>query len=266
MRRAWAGWVLLAGLSLFSTACTTLALSDQAAAPEWVTDSDEPEVRRRARLRTELASAYWEQGKATVALDEVKQALVADPTYAPAYELRGLIYLQLKDWRLAEANLQQALKWTPQDGHAWHNWAWLQCETAHYAEAETAFTKALQSPRYPAAAKTWMSQGVCQARAGQWVQAEHSFLRSLALDAEHPITKYHLAWVLSKQHQYQQAEPYIRQLNASAQVNAESLWLGVKIEHQLNNHTVVREWGEELQQRYPTSQEAAAYTRGAYDD
>ena len=56
-----------------------------------VTPSDEPEARRRARIRLELASNYFEMGQTAVALDEVKQSLASDPTYADAYNLRGLI-------------------------------------------------------------------------------------------------------------------------------------------------------------------------------
>ncbi|MDZ4130450.1 MAG: hypothetical protein U1E02_40725, partial [Hydrogenophaga sp.] len=40
---------------------------------EPVTESDEPDARKRARLRLELASGYFEQGQTTVALDEIKQ-------------------------------------------------------------------------------------------------------------------------------------------------------------------------------------------------
>ena len=61
---------------------------------EVITPSDEPEVRRRARIRLELAVNYFEMGKATVALDEVKQSLANDPTYADAYNLRGLKAVQ----------------------------------------------------------------------------------------------------------------------------------------------------------------------------
>ncbi len=69
---------------------------------EVITPSDEPEVRRRARIRLELAVNYFEMGKATVALDEVKQSLANDPTYADAYNLRGLIYMRLNDLAQAE--------------------------------------------------------------------------------------------------------------------------------------------------------------------
>ena len=49
------------------------------------------------RLRIELAVGYFEQGQTTVALDEIKQALATDPTFADAYNLRGLIYMRLDD-------------------------------------------------------------------------------------------------------------------------------------------------------------------------
>src|SRR5688572_9464735 len=47
-----------------------------------ITDSDETNARKRARLRVELAIGYFEQGQTTVALDEIKQALANDPTFA----------------------------------------------------------------------------------------------------------------------------------------------------------------------------------------
>ena len=48
-----------------------------------MTASDEPDGRKRARIRLELAVGYFEQGQTAVALDELKQSLVADPAYAP---------------------------------------------------------------------------------------------------------------------------------------------------------------------------------------
>ncbi len=56
-------------------------------AAEPMTESDEPEIRKRARLRTTLATSYFDQGQDKVALDEIKQALAADPNYGPAYVL-----------------------------------------------------------------------------------------------------------------------------------------------------------------------------------
>ena len=248
------------------TAAPSGPAADAGTGQEWVTDSDEPELRRRARLRVELASGYFEQGKTTVALDEVKQALAADPSYAPAYNLRGLIYLRLQEPRLAEASFQQAIKLAPRDGDSWHNLGWMHCEAGRYAAAVEAFGKALQIPQYAAMAKTWMSQGICQARAGQPLEAERSLMRAFELDAGHPVTSYTLASLLLQRKDYARAQFYVRRLNNSELANAESLWLGARIEHRLNNREAVRQLGEQLRRRYPESKEAATYERGAFDD
>jgi type IV pilus assembly protein PilF len=99
---------------------------------EIVTDSDEPEVRRRARIRLELAVGYFEQGQTTVALDELKQSIAADPTYGEAYSLRGLIYMRLNDFRFAEESFRKALAISPRDSNVMHNLGWLLCQQARY--------------------------------------------------------------------------------------------------------------------------------------
>ncbi len=260
-------WILL-GLAASLLGCAARPGPPEAASSdkEWVTESDEPAAQRRARLRVELASGYFEQDRVTVALDEVKQALVADPNYAPAHNLRGLIYLRLKEPRLAEASFLQAIKLAPGDGDSWHNLGWMHCEAGKHADAMAAFGQALQTPQYAAAARTWMSQGICQARAGQPLQAERSLLRAFELDAANPIVSYNLASLLMQRGEHQRAQFHIRRLNNSELANAESLWLGVRVERKLNQLETARQLGEQLRRRYPESQEAANYERGAFDD
>jgi len=266
--RAMPVWLalLLSGAALFGCAQRGLPASEAGGAREWVTDSDEPEIRKRARLRLELAAGYFEQGKSTIALDEVKQALAADPSYAPAYNLRGLIYLQLKEAGLAESSFQQALRLAPRDGDSWHNLGWMYCQDGRYADAVRAFGSALQSPNYGAAAKTWMSQGVCQLRAGQADAAEFSLLRAFELDPDNPVAAYNLAALQLQRGDLVRAQFHIRRLNNSELGNAESLWLGARVEYRLGKRETARQLGEQLRRRFPDSKEAAAYARGAFND
>ena len=85
-------WIFAFSSVMWLAGCagTQGASSGAANRADLVTESDEPESRRRARLRLELASGYFEQGQINVALDELKQALVVDPNYVDAYNLRGL--------------------------------------------------------------------------------------------------------------------------------------------------------------------------------
>ena len=98
------------------------------------TPSDEPETRRRARIRLELAANYFENGQTAVALDEVKQALAADPAYADAFNLRGLIYMQLNNFPQADDSFRRALALRGGDGNVLHNYGWLLCQQQKYKD------------------------------------------------------------------------------------------------------------------------------------
>ncbi|MBY0466628.1 MAG: tetratricopeptide repeat protein, partial [Burkholderiales bacterium] len=124
------------------------------------TDSDEPEARKRARIRTELASGYFEQGQTAVALDEIKQAVAADSGYAPAYNLRGLTYMRLGETDLARESFRRALILAPRDPDIAHNLAWLLCQQRQFGESNTLFNQVAAQPSYGGRAKSLMAQGV----------------------------------------------------------------------------------------------------------
>jgi len=231
-----------------------------------VTESDEPDARRRARIRMELAVGYFEQGQTTVALDELKQVIASDPTFPDAYNLRGLIYMRLNDMGQAEDSFRRAVALNPRDPNVQHNYGWLLCQQARYDESQRAFDVAMANPLYTGRAKTLMAQGVCQAKAGRTDEAERSLARSYELDAGNPITGYNLAKLLYQRADYTRARFYIRRLNNSELANAESLWLGIKIERRLNDQLAVRQLGEQLRKRFAQSREATAFERGAFDD
>lgn len=231
-----------------------------------VTDSDESNARKRARIRVELAVGYLEQGKATIALDEVKLALSADPDFADAYSLRGLIYMRLNELSLAQESFQKALALRPRDPNFLHNLGWLKCQQARYPEASADFSLALANPNYGERAKTYMAQGLCQVRAGQRRDAEQSLLKAYEYDAANPVTGYNLANLLFQNADFTRAQFYIRRLNNSEWANAETLWLGIKVENRLSDQVAMLQLATQLEKRFPQSREASAYRRGAFDE
>jgi type IV pilus assembly protein PilF len=231
-----------------------------------VTDSDEPDIRRRARIRLELAVGYFEQGQTTVALDELKQSLAADPNFSDAYNLRGLIYMRLNDPRLAEESFNRAKSINPRDGGTMHNLGWFLCQQGRYPESMQNFAQALANPLYGGRAKTWMAQGLCQVKAGQPADGEQSLFRSYELDAGNPITGYNLALLLYQRADDIRAQFYVRRINNSEFANAETLWLGIKVERRLNNPDAVQQLAAQLKKRYGQSRELATYERGAFNE
>lgn len=124
-------WVALVGLAGCAASGGT-AGGASVPATDIVTASDETEARKRARIRTELAVNYFEQGQTTVALDEIKQALAADPTYADAFNLRALIFMRLGDVRQTEESFRRAVALNPRDADIAHNFGWFLCEQRRF--------------------------------------------------------------------------------------------------------------------------------------
>lgn len=233
---------------------------------EPITESDEPEGRKRARIRIELAAGYFDQGQTSVALDQIKQALQADPAFAPAYSLRGLVYMRLNDSAMAEDSFRRALQINPRDPDALHNYGFFVCQQGRHAEGVQLFSRALTSPLYGGQAKTLMMMGTCQLRMGQAAEAEGSFSRAYELDPANPYVAFNLAALEFRRGELTKAQFVIRRLNNSEQANAESLWLGIKIERRMNNPQAAEQLAQQLQRRYPRSKEWAAHQRGAFDE
>jgi len=273
-----AGWIqigkrlfcvclLVAGLAGISGCASKVAgVSQTGIGVEMMTASDEPDARRRARIRLELAVGYFEQGQTTIALDELKQSITADPTFGEAYNLRGLIYMRLNDFRFSEESFKKALSFNPQNSNVVHNLGWLFCQQARYPESMLMFSQALSNPQYGERAKTLMAQGLCQIGAGHAADAELSLLKSYELDPGNPITAYNLAKLLFQRGDFLRSQFYVRRLNNSELANAESLWLGVKVERRMQNRDAMLQLATQLQKRFPQSHEATSYQRSAFDE
>lgn len=262
--------VVAAGIGLVSglSGCASGATSGDSvsSSAEILTASDEPDVRRRARLRLELAVGYFEQGQTKVALDELKQVLALDASFGDAYNLRGLIYMRLNDPRLAEESFRRAVALNPRDADALHNFGWFLCQSGRYPESLQSFSQVLTNPLYRDRAKTFLAQGLCEARSGNREKAVHSLARAYELDAANPVAGYNLALLHYLLGDFTKAQFYIRRLNNSEQANAESFWLGVRVERRMSNQEAMLQLVDQLKRRFPHSRELSAYERGAFDE
>ncbi|HSV71692.1 MAG TPA: type IV pilus biogenesis/stability protein PilW [Methylibium sp.] len=232
-----------------------------------VTTSDESETQRRARIRLDLAAAYFADGKLTTALDEVKQALVISPDMPQALNLRGLIYGAMGEEALADESYKRGLQVAPTDADMLHNYGWHLCMRNRVDEALPLFDRALAVPRYRTPSRTLLAKGVCESRAGRLETAEATLKRAYELDAGNPATAMNLADVLLKRGELDRARFYVRRVNQNGELrNAESLWLAARIEHKLGNVQGARDLGYQLRANYPDSSEAAAFGRGGFDE
>jgi type IV pilus assembly protein PilF len=256
------------GLALLVFLLTGCASSPSTAVPgsDLLTESDESVARKRARIRLELAVGYYSNGQTTIALDELKQSIAADPTLLEAHNLRGLIYMRLNDPALAEESFRKALQINPQAATVQHNLGWLLCQQSRMAEASRQFLNAIAEPSYVDKAKSWMALGLCQAKTGQRAEAEASLLRAYELEAGNPVIGYNLALMLFQRGEYVRAQFYIRRINNGDLANAETFWLGIKVERSLGNRDAANQLGTQLSKRFPQAKETKLFERGAFDE
>ena len=235
--------------------------------PDRITASDESESSKRARVRLELAAAYFGRGQMETALDQVKLALLAEPNLGQAHNLRGLIYASLGDERLAEESFRRALQINPRDTDTMQNLGWYLCQQKRYAEANQQFDQLLAVPQYRDGARTLLTQGVCHAYAGNLPQAERTLLRSLDMDPANPATAVNLSEVLYRRGDLERARGFIRRVNQQTEVaSAQTLWLAARIENRLGNQEALDDVGRQLRSRFPASREASLLDKGQFNE
>jgi type IV pilus assembly protein PilF len=262
---------LLAGIGAMwlMTACNLppAGSPDRVRGSDRITASDESAGSKRARVRMQLATGYFERGQLTTALDEVKLAIQADPTMGDAYNLRGLIYAALGDTAIAEDSFRHAIEINPRDGDSMHNLGWFLCQQRRYPEATALFSRALVLPQYPGVSRTLLGRGVCEARAGQWTDAEATLVRAHTIDPANPVVAVNLAEVLYQRGDYERARFYVKRIGTEVQQSsAQNLWLVARIENKLGNQAATNELGQQLRNRFPQSRESSAFERGAFDE
>jgi len=265
----WARFVIAAALGSALSGCVTRGPTREVAidGKDLVTASDESEGSKRARVRMELAAGYYGRGQMTTALDQVKLAIAADPKLAEAYNMRGLIYANLGDDKLAEESYRRALQLDPNDADSMQNYGYFLCQKRRYPEATALFDQALAVPRYRDSARTWLTKGVCQAIAGQLPESEASLVRAYELEPGNPSISVNLSEVLYKRGDYERARFYIRRVNGNpAFQGPQTLWLAARVEQRLGNRSGAQDLGDQLRKRFPQSPEAGKYERGQFDE
>jgi type IV pilus assembly protein PilF len=221
--------------------------------------------RNRARLHTELGALYYGRGNMGVALEELRVATKADASYAPAYSMFGLVYMELREKRLAEENFQRALKLSPNDSDINHNYAWYLCQTDREEESVHFFLRAIQNPLYRKPWRSYSAAGLCLLRVNKVQEAEEMAQRSLKINPRDARANLLMAEIRYRQGADQEAQTWLRRFGEVSPPTAASLWLGVRIERKLGQQLNEASLASQLRKRFPGSPEYQKLQRGEYD-
>jgi type IV pilus assembly protein PilF len=214
----------------------------------------------------QLAVGYYEQRQTTTALDEIKQAIIADPNFAEAYSMRALIYMEMGENRLAEENFQQALRLAPNNPDFHNNYGWFLCQTGRPEQSIRYFETAANSRTYQSPGKALNNAGMCSMRMKNLAAAEKYFHEAFRMEPGLPSINANLAKLHYDKGELDQARFYVKRLTASDIATADILLLAIKIERKLGDRASENALAVQLRRRFPNSAEFAAYQRGNIDD
>lgn len=230
--------------------------------PKHTTSSD---PRSRARVHTELGSLYLQENQLSIALDEARTAIAADPDYPQAYNLLGLIYLVMRDAGKSRDAFQRALSLAPNDPDVNNNFGWYLCQTKRERESIRYFVAAASNPLYSTPARSYVNAAMCADRGGDAAEARDYALRAVQADPSNPQAAFFLADLDFRQGRYVEARDGMRRMHATAEPTAASLWLSIRTARRLGDRESEKAAAAQLYQRFPESREYQAYSRGQFE-
>jgi len=237
---------------------------------ELKTLSDQTAAEKRAQIRLQLAVGYYQERKYDIALDEVKQAIAANPDYADAYGVRALIYTAMGENALADDNYRHALRLAPRNPDLSNNYGLFLCDAGGKPlDAMTYFESALKNPNYASPVKAMVNAGNCSLKMKNVDAAERYLLDALRYDPDLPATSAGLARVYFERRDYSRAGFFINRLTETAKLDmlsADVLWLAIRVKHMLGDRAMEASLAAQLRKRFPGSPEYAAFERGAFSE
>lgn len=216
-----------------------------------------------AKLHTELAASYYERMQLGVALGEIDKALLANRNYAPAYNMRGLIRMDLREYKEAEADFQQSLRLDKDDSETHNNYGWFLCQHGKEMESVPHFMAALKNPLYRTPERAYLNAGLCSKKAGNSKDAEEFLQRALTIQPGMLQALLGMAELSFAKGDYNTAKKHFAKFSEkSDSLTAEQLWLAVRIERKVGDRNSEASYAVQLRKQFPDARETRLLVYG----
>src|SRR5258708_24086745 len=181
--------VALAGAALTLAACASQPSTETKA----VSDMGSVDARRRAEIHPQLAGTYCCRATLAVELAETRLAVKDDPSYVPAYNMQGLVFMELREDTSAREAFSQALRLQPNSPEVLNNYGWFLCLRNEGPRGLELMQRATTDTLYPTPEKAYLSAGLCLRRMGRNTEAEDSLRRAVLIRPDLIGALYNLA-------------------------------------------------------------------------
>ena len=223
------------------------------------------DARNRAKVHAELAALYYSRGNMAIALEELRIAVAADANFPLTYSLFGLVYMELREPKLAQSNFERGLRLSPTDPDINHNYGWFLCQSGRESESIKYFMQAVSNPLYPTPWRSYSAAGVCSLRKSNLKEAEDFFQRALRLEPDDAGSLLQLGQIRYRQGNLEEARRLVSRFNRIIEPTSESLWLALRVERKLGERVAESNFANQLRRRFAASREYQQLQRGEYD-
>jgi type IV pilus assembly protein PilF len=213
-------------------------------------------ARRMAEANVQLGVAYMRQDDLETALMKLQKALEQDPKLPSAHHSIAILYDRLGKDALAEEHYKTCLQLNPDESRAQNNYGRFLCTKGRYAEAEEHFIKAAGNPLYADKAGALTNAGICANRIPDTNKADHFFRQALDHDPEYPQALLQMVNLNFNAGNYLSARAYLERFKGVASHDAESLWLGVRVEDALGDNDASSSYALLLKNKFPATRQA----------
>lgn len=227
--------------------------------------AEQSNARSRAEIHTELGAAYLSRGQFGIALEELNEAVQSDSRYAPAYNMLGLTYMELREDARADEYFRRSLEMDPANPEAHNNYGWFLCQRGRMDDAIGHFLSALKNPLYSTPEKAHLNVGLCMLKKKDDAGAEKFFQNALRLRPQLSQALSGLAEITYRRGEYVEAKKLVYRTLDAAQPTAEILWLGLRIERRLGNREAESSLGLQLRKNFAGSREEQWLRNGQYE-
>lgn len=214
-----------------------------------------------AEINAKLGLSYMQQGNYEVALDKLKRALEQDANLPMAHHYIAALYNSVRDFELADQHYRRAVRLSPNDPALQNNYGVFLCERERYREAEERFVRAAQIPGYRQPDEAWVNAAFCVQRIPDNDKAMQYFRRALEINPLLPVALYQMGDLYFGAGESLKARAFLQRYEAIAPHNAQSLWLGVRIERSLDNRPAADDYARQLREQFPRADETARLQR-----
>jgi type IV pilus assembly protein PilF len=228
-----------------------------------VTDSVQADARRRAELHTQLAAEYYQRGNFVVALEETRLAEKDDPRYHQAYNVRGLVFMELREDAQARAAFERALAIAPSDPDVMNNFGWFLCLRGEPGRGMDYLRRVQGDPLYTTPEKALLNAGLCARINGRNDEAEQYLRRAVTFRPDLAGALYSLAEILFEKGSVKESEIYLNRYMRLGEPTLSALVLGVRIARAQGDRAAEDSMQQQLRRRFPDAPQTRELLQGA---